>query len=303
MGKLLKRSSRNSNKTEIIYTSQQAKKIEEEETQTPATITGDTSDSEDNAVETDNEEEQAFSRDESVERVNNEENVFNNSDINSSSNNGIITFIKFLLFSILKQYLLSHLNVLTDFDLLEKQLLRVITVESNDRSLALSLDTEYTSQSLTVNANVKSVTIIPIPTQKHVRMNVLHNGQRRVKPYRSAEPNSVAMTSHTYVVSLREGLNLIDIWIRPFRDNDFRKEKKPKRKSRRLASEEDVNDGESRAIDKGKMKEYVEREDNAEGTDPDNSEIMHSDEEDDYNLEYSQKYELFITRLEMNVAK
>ncbi|CAG8633074.1 5426_t:CDS:2 [Cetraspora pellucida] len=274
MGKLLKRSSRNSNKTEIIYTSQQAKKIEEEETQTPATITGDTSDSEgDNAVETDNEE-QAFSRDESVEMVNNEESVFNNSDINSSS-------------------------VINN----EKQLLRVITVESNDRSLALSLDTEYTSQSLTVNANVKSVTIIPIPTQKHVRMNVLHNGQRRVKPYRTSEPNSVAMTSHTYVVSLREGLNLIDIWIRPFRDNDFRKEKKPKRKSRRLAAEEDIDDGESRAIDKGKMKEYVEREDNAEGTDPDNSEIMHSDEEDDYNLEYSQKYELFITRLEMNVAK
>ncbi|CAG8835757.1 26444_t:CDS:1, partial [Racocetra persica] len=68
MGRLLKRSSRNSNKTEIIYTSTQAKKIEEEETQTPATITGDTSDSEgDNAVETDNEE-QDFNRDESVER-------------------------------------------------------------------------------------------------------------------------------------------------------------------------------------------------------------------------------------------
>ncbi|CAG8818927.1 10701_t:CDS:2, partial [Racocetra persica] len=205
--------------------------------------------------------------------VNNEESVFNNSDINSSS-------------------------VINN----EKQLLRVITVESDDRSLALSLDMEYTSQSLAVNANVKSVTIIPIPIQKHVRINVLHNGQRRVKPYKTAESDSVLMTSHTYVVSLRDGLNLIDVWVKP-KDNDFRKERKTRRKSKRLAVEEDINDGESRAIDKGKMKEYVEREDNAEGTDLDNSEMVQSDEEEDYNLECSRKYELFITRLEMNVAK
>ncbi|CAG8789481.1 8095_t:CDS:2, partial [Dentiscutata erythropus] len=264
---LLKRSSRNSNKTEIIYTSPQ-RKSEEEETQTPATITGDTSDSEsDNGVETANEEHV-----ESDERINNET-VLNKSDIN--------------------------LLVMNN----EEQLLRAIVVESDDHSLALSLDMECTSQSLVVNATVKSVTITLTPTQKHVRISVLHNNQRRVKPYMSAESNSVPVATHTYVVSLRDGLNLIDVWVSPPKDNDYRKEKRPTRKSRRLANEEETNNGrdsELRAVDKGKMKEYVERE---EGTDNEvmNSEMIQSDE--DFNMNYGQKYTLFVTRLEMNVAR
>ncbi|KAF0479666.1 hypothetical protein F8M41_023817 [Gigaspora margarita] len=268
MGRLLKRSSRNSNKTEIIYTSPQTRKSEEEEIQTPATITGDTSDSEgDNGAETANEE-----HDESDERVNNES-VFNNSDINS--------------------FIMNN----------EEQLLRAIVVESDDNSLALSLDMEYTSQSLVVNASVKSVTITPIPIQKHVRTNVMHNNQRRVKPYMTAESNSASVASHVYVVSLRDGLNLIDVLVSPPKDNECRKEKRPKRKSRRLANDEETNnsrDNELRAVDKGKMREYTERE---EGTDAEvmNSEMMHSDE--DYNMDYGQKYTLFVTRLEMNVAR
>src|SRR5437773_1559220 len=105
----------------------------------------------------------------------------------------------------------------------ESKLLQSIVVDTEDKSLSISLDTsEIKCHSFTVKSNVRMVKISPksaicsIPFKsKKVRIIIYHQG-RLINQYNHSE-----FFNNPCSILLRNGLNYIEIWVKDdFVDHD-----------------------------------------------------------------------------------
>ncbi|KAG9325950.1 hypothetical protein KVV02_005794 [Mortierella alpina] len=98
-------------------------------------------------------------------------------------------------------------------------MLQSVTIDTEDKSFAMSLGTETFAHSVFVRQQVSTITLVPLlapqlsPIQQQVGLSVFQNGKKLSPSGLVALPASPTIGHHVYTVALSPGQNTIDIWI------------------------------------------------------------------------------------------
>jgi hypothetical protein len=106
----------------------------------------------------------------------------------------------------------------------ESKLLRDIVIDTENKSLSISLDTELKCHSLTVKSNVQMIkisprsAICPISSKPKEVQIIMHHQGRLINQHN--RHNRSEFSNNPYSILLRNGLNYIEIWVKELRTSD-----------------------------------------------------------------------------------
>jgi len=98
-------------------------------------------------------------------------------------------------------------------------MLQSLSVDTEDRSFAMSFNTDTFAHSIVVRQQVSTVTLIPLlaqqlaPIQQQVGLSVFQNGRKLMPSGLVSLPVSQNIGHHVYTINLVPGQNTIDIWV------------------------------------------------------------------------------------------
>ncbi|GJJ73687.1 hypothetical protein EMPS_06045 [Entomortierella parvispora] len=98
-------------------------------------------------------------------------------------------------------------------------MLQSLSVDTEDKSFAMSFSTDTFAHSIVVRQQVSTVTLIPLlaqqlaPIQQQVGLSVFQNGRKLMPSGLVSLPVSQNIGHHVYTINLVPGQNTIDIWV------------------------------------------------------------------------------------------